>query len=275
MIKKTYLFLIFIVVTTGFSRAQSPQQLQQSNTYEPAQPFLFTANTLSPLTRGWSLSFTGGYGEHAVNPLGFNGLDQHFSMKGYLGARLTLLASLGMGFSTGGGVHTLQQAEVIRDFIGGFTPLGFRLGAGLGARHEFNNDNVVFSRITAAYDLRLWKVGANLRLEKVFTENRDGVDVIASVGVHRHLAGQLFGGIEAIGQDIEGFWQPNESEGGARLLVGPSLNYAPAGSRLSFSACGGPIIYATHSSVSAGQFAARDLPASTGFTMKFNIGFRF
>ena len=38
-------------------------------------------------------------------------------------------------------------------------------------------------------------------------------------------------GVEAIGEDLEGFWEEEEAEGGARLLMGPSLRISPAGRR--------------------------------------------
>jgi hypothetical protein len=275
--RKIYAAITLFFMLSGFCRAQQLMKTTSAAaTFEQPQPFLFTVNTLNPSGRNWSINYSGGYGEHTVTPIGFDGVDQNFSAKGYLGAKFTFLATLGTGFSNGGSVHTLQQAEVLRDFIGGNQPLGFRIGGGFGFRHEFNNDNVAFSRIAAAYDVTNWKVGANVRFEKAFATGRDGVDLITSVGVHRHIGGQFFGGFEAVGQDLEGFWETDEAEGGARLLIGPSLNYAPSGSRFAFTLCGGPIIYATRSANTQGQFSAyRELPANNGFTMKFNVGFRF
>jgi len=277
MIKKIYLPLFFLMLIIECCQAQQLMQTTpQNSTLEQPQPFLFTINTLNPSGRNWSVNYSGGYGEHTVTPLGFDGVDQNISAKGYLGSKFTFLATLGTGFSNNGSVHTLEQAELLRDFIGGNQPMGFRIGAGLGFRHEFNNDNVAFSRITAAYDVTRWKIGANVRLEKAFATNRDGLDIVTSVGVHRHIAGRFFGGFEAVGQDLEGFWETEEAEGGARLMVGPSINYAPANSRFAFTLCGGPIIYATRSANTQGQFAAyRELPTNNGFTLKFNVGFRF
>lgn len=239
------------------------------------QPFLFTINTLNPAARGWSLNYNGGYGQRTVTPLGYDGVDQNIGVKGYLGAKFTFLASMGIGFGNNGDVKSLQQVEALRDFIGGNTPSGFRLGASLGFRREFNNDKVALSRITAAYENINWRFGGNIRFEKAFDKDRDGVDVISSIGIHRQISGELFGGIEAVGQDLEGFWETDEAEGGARLLVGPSLNFAPVSSRFSFTVCGGPIIYATRSTPAYNEFAVRELPTSNGFTMKFNVGFRF
>jgi hypothetical protein len=272
--KKIYLLALSILVFCDFCKAQQMEPGLQPATFQQPQPFLYTINTLNPGGRNWSLNYSGGYGERTVTPLGFDGVDQNLSVKGYLGAKFTFLATLGTGVSNGT-VHTLQQAEVLRDFIGGNRPAGFRIGGGFGFRREFNNDAVAFSRIAAAYDVTSWKLGANVRFEKAFDTKRDGLDVISSLGVLRHISGGFFGGVEAVGQDLEGFWESDEAEGGARLLVGPSLNYAPASSRFAFSLCGGPIIYATHSTLTQGEFAYRELPNTNGFTLKFNVGFRF
>jgi hypothetical protein len=275
MIKQLRLSAILIFLLPVALKAQIINKTQENASMAQPQPFLFTINTLNPAARGWSLNYNGGYGERTVTPLGYDGLDQNIGVKGYLGAKFNLIASMGIGFGNKGDTKSLQQAEVMRDFIGGNVPMGFRIGASLGFRREFNSDKVALSRIMAAYENPGWKFGANVRFEKAFDKDRDDIDVISSLGVHRQISGQLFGGIEAVGQDLEGFWEKDEAEGGARLLVGPSLNYAPIASRFSFTLCGGPIIYATRSTPAFNEFAVRELPASNGFTMKFNVGFKF
>lgn len=275
MARKIYFSLFFLLSVIFTLKAQSVSEGLDFNSLQQPQPFLYTMTTLNASARQWSLNYSGGYGQNTVTPLGFDGVDQNLAVKGYLGARITFLASMGVGFGNNGYVQTIQQAEVLRDFIGGKNPTGFRIGTGLGIRREFNNDAVVLSRFTAAYENPQWKAAANVRFEKAFDGERDGLDIISSFGIQKQITGQLFGGIEAVGQDLEGFWQTNEAEGGARLLIGPSLNFAPAGSRLSFSLCGGPIIYASHSTIIPNDSAVRDLPLTNGFTVKFNVGFRF
>ncbi len=275
MIKKLNLFIILVFIFPFAVKAQMINQQLGNVSMEQPQPFLFTVNTLNPAARGWSLNYAGGYGQRTITPLGYDGIDQNIGVKGYLGNKFTMLASMGIGFGTNGNIESIQQAEVIRDFIGGNEPSGFRMGASLGFRREFNNDKVALSRITAMYEDISWRFGANVRFEKAFDKERDAFDVISSLGIQRQISGQLFGGIEAVGQDLEGFWETDEAEGGARLLVGPSLNYAPVASRFSFTLCGGPIIYATRSTPAFNEFAVRELPASNGFTMKFNVGFKF
>lgn len=274
MHKKLYLTFFYVFIFALGVKAQSSNADFYNPSLEQPQPFLYTINGLNPSARHWSLNYSGGYGQNAVSAIGFNGVDQNFSVKGYLGNRFTLFATVSAGFATKGGVQTLQQAEVFRDFIGGINPTGFRLGTSLGVRREFNNDAVAFSRFNAAFESSQWTLGANVRVEKAFAQGRDAVDVISSFGVHRQISGQFFGGIEAVGQDLEGLWEA-EAEGGAKILIGPSLNYVPLSSNLSFSLSAGPIIYVSHSVAILNDYAYRELPASNGFTMKFNVGFRF
>lgn len=276
MIRKIYFLSLFFASTSFTLKAQLVDEGSVDASLQQPQPFLYTITTLNPAARHWSLNYAGGYGQNTISPVGFDGVDQNISVMGYLGARTTLLVSMGVGFGNSGYVQSIQQAELLKDFVGGKNPIGLRVGTSLGFRREFNNDAVAFSRFTAAFENKGWKLAANFRFEKAFDSERDGLDVISTFGVLREINGQLFGGIEAVGQDLEGFWQTDETEGGARILIGPSLNFVPVGSRFSFSLCGGPIIQATHSMIIPNDSAVRDLPIlNNGFTLKFNVGFRF
>ncbi len=254
------------------------QQLPQ-NTNLPAvttnnvQPFLFSVNTLTAAAPVWGLQYSGSYGETALAPFGYNGVDQQLSVKGYLGNRFTLYANAAMGFARSGGVNSAQQAEVLRDFIGGKNLFGPRIGLSLGLSRDYTNVKSIFSRITASFDAASWRFGGNMRFEKAFDRNRDNIDLITSAGFHHRIAGNFFGGVEAVGEDLEGFWEADEAEGGAKLLIGPSVNLMPQGSRFSFSLCGGPIFYATKSSVILSE-AVRDLAASrNGYTIRAQVAF--
>jgi hypothetical protein len=273
--KNIYFLFVLLFLLTAATKAQqiNPGKLSQGSFSQP-QPFLFTINTLNPSSRGWSLNYSGGFGQNAITPLGYNGVDQQLMVKGYLGANFTLVGSMAVGFSNNSGVQTMQQAEILHDFYGGSRVTGFRISGGLGYRREFNNDNVALGRLGITFDQQKWRMGTNIRFEKAFDIKRDGLDIITTLGVHRRIAYNFYGGIEAIGQDLEGFWQTDEAEGGAKLLVGPSLNFVPLASKFSFSLCGGPIFYATRSTMLINNFAARDLPANNGFALKFNVGFR-
>jgi hypothetical protein len=91
-----------------------------------------------------------------------------------------------------------------------------------------------------------------------------GVDLTVRtgrVGVARQLASTIYAGIEMIGEDLEGFWEAEEAEGGARMLIGPSIRVAPTSRQWQLSAAAGPIITATRSTRLSD--AARSLPPSS------------
>lgn len=275
--KTNYLTLFFLAVATIVANAQAPvsDMKQTGSTVIAPQPFLFSVNTLTAGAPAWSVNYSGAYGERTAGPFGYDGVDQQLSVKGYLGNRFTLYANADLGFANSGGVTSAQQAEVIRDFIGGKQPVGARFGVGLGVNRDFSNTAAIFSRVTASYDVARWRIGGNLKFEKAFDKTRDDIDLITSVGFQHRISGPLFAGIEMVGEDLEGFWETDEAEGGAKLLVGPSLNFIPASSRFSFSVAGGPVFYATHSSVIPSE-AIRDvgtLGTQNGYTVRAMVAF--
>ena len=268
---------LIILAVAAFSltvNAQTNSQVKPALPSKNTQPFLFSVNTITQENAAWSINYAGSYGNNATSPFGFNGVDQHLAVKGYLGSRFTLFANVGLGFNRSGGTRSTQQLEIIRDFVGGKKALGFRMGAGIGATREWTNNKAIFSKIVAEYDNQAWKMGANMRFEKTFDATRDKIDLISSLGVHRRISQNFFGGLEAVGEDLEGFWDAKEAEGGAKLFIGPSLNYLPNNSKLAFSLSGGPIIYATKNA-QLNNSAPRNLNqnASSGYTLKFQMAF--
>jgi len=279
LMKKSILTLLIISFISSSLMAQVPSFSKSMNAVgNAAQPFLFSVNTFTSETPFVSVSASGNYAERTAGPFGYDGVDQQLAVKGYLGNRFTLLANADLGFSRTGSTASAQQAEVIRDFVGGKSFYGARFGVGLGANRDFSSVGAVFSRVTAAFESPTWRIGGNFKFEKAFAKDRDGIDLISSIGYQHRIAGAFFAGIEAVGEDLEGFWETDEAEGGAKLLLGPSLNYAPMYSRFSFSLSGGPVFYATHSTV-LGSEAIRDIGTAgtqNGYSIRamvaFNIG---
>ena len=62
----------------------------------------------------------------------------------------------------------------------------------------------------------------------------------------------------ASGEDLEAFWDPAEAEGGARILIGPSIHIGPRRRGWQLSAAGGPTLRPSDSGRSSGP--VRDLP---------------
>jgi hypothetical protein len=267
-------FLAFsMAIIMGF--AASAQMIETNDPYRikrNPEPFLFSKSTLTPEDLKWSMDYSTSYGERVKGAFGFDGVGQQFGLKGYLGRQFTLYVHGGFGFTRENEVSSAQQAEIIHDFIGGKKNQGFRLGIGLGASRDFSNVGSVLSRVTVAYDTPRWKACGNILFQKAFAANRDNIDVISSVGFHRLLFGKLYGGFEAVGEDLEGFWDKEEAEGGAKLLVGPSLNMTTNNQKIAFSVSGGPVFYATSNQISNLE-ALRELPTQAGLTLRARIAF--
>jgi len=268
MNKKIFTLLITVLIGAS-SIAQNPKEDDLYSLKRTPEPFLFSVTTLTPEDLKWSLDYSGSYGERVSGPFGYEGIGQQLAVKGYMGKKFTLYANVALGLL---GDHTAsaQQAELIRNFIGGKKNLGFSLGAGLGVRRDYSNVKSMLSRITLNFEAPQWKAGGNLLFEKAFSNNRDAIDVISSLGFHYRLSGSLYGGLEAVGEDLEGFWDEEEAEGGAKLMIGPSINMAPQKSRLSFSLSGGPVFYGTQNQRTNPE-AIRELPSQSGLTVRARI----
>jgi hypothetical protein len=275
--KKSHFALFTLLLATASVRAQSVTDMRAVNATGrgAVQPFLFSVNTLTGSNAYWAINASTNYAERTSGQFGYDGAAQQIAIKGYLGNRFTFYANANLGFARNGGLNSAQQAEIIHDFVGGRQAYGARFGLGLGANRDFSSVGAVFSRFTASYEAPRWRLGGNLRVEKAFSGSRDGIDLVTSFGFQHRLAGPVFAGFEAMGQDLEGFWEADEAEGGAKLLIGPSINIAPANSRFSFSASGGAVFYATHSMV-PGSGAIRDVgntATQNGYTIRAMVSF--
>lgn len=268
--KSLLIFSLMLLSLTSFG--QNPENIDSYLQKRTPEPFLFSVTTLTQEDLKWSLDYSASYGERVTGPFGYEGVGQNFAVKGYLGKQFTLYANAALGFSGKDHVTSMQHAEVLHDFIGGKKNIGLRFGIGLGATRDYSNVKSLMSRVALSYDADRWKAGGNLLLEKAFADNRDAIDVITSVGFHYRLAGQFYGGLEAVGEDLEGFWDKEEAEGGAKLLLGPSLNMTSKNSKLFFSLSGGPVFYATQNQVS-NTSAIRDLPTQPGMTIRARVVF--
>lgn len=111
------------------------------------------------------------------------------------------------------------------------------------------------------------RLDASVAFERPFADNRDAVDVITILGWMRNVAPGTQLGIEAVGQDLEGFWDAEEAEGGARLYLGPSLGVSMRSWQL--GATVGPVVRASRSNRESG--VDRPLSASN---QTYGLGMR-
>jgi hypothetical protein len=218
------------------------------------RPFLFSVSTTTAPEPTVRVDYDVGIGERAFQSDTANQPERRVGVQASYG-RLTLLTRLGIA-EVGSAYQSSQSGEVLYSVLGSARPLA--LAAGGGVLHEADGVNVLLARVAAARTAASWRLDGNLLFQKPLSSERDAVDLITSVGWARTLAHGVSLGVEAIGEDLEGFWEHDEAEGGARLLAGPSLRIAPAGQRWQLIATGGPLFHPSDSG--RGSAAFRDLP---------------
>jgi len=139
---------------------------------------------------------------------------------------------------------TFQQVEVMRSF---FSAASVSVAGGGGIREEWDGTRVLVGRVLAGTDVGGGRLEGSLVMERAAASaaRHDAADVVTSVGWSRRVGDRMAIGVEGIGQDLEGFWDPSEAEGGAKLLVGPSLRLQSKNGDWSASAVVGPVLHST------------------------------
>jgi hypothetical protein len=218
-------------------------------------PFLFLTTTSEPTQLPVRFDYDIGIGERAFQSDIAHQPEERVGVKVSRG-RLTLVARFGMT-DVGSAYQSSQAAEALFTLLNGRRRVD--VAAGGGVLHEADGVDVLLARVVAGRNTDASRLYGNLLFQKPLAGLRDEADLITSVGWARVLTHGVSLGVEAVGEDLEGFWDPHEAEGGAHLLVGPSLHFSPAGGRWHLTATGGPVFHSSASGRTSG--ALRDLPS--------------
>src|SRR5262249_26841872 len=240
------------------------------------RPFLFSVSA-PPVDSGKTIvAFETSAGDQAFDAVDQEQLQQRVGVQIRIAPRLTVFARVGFAADSRD-TRSAQDAELLYGIVEDRAHAG-SIAAGGGLRHEPGGTNVLLGRVAVGRRLAAWRMDGNALFEKPLSRDRDGLDLITSVGIARKVLPSLHVGVEAIGEDLEGFWEPDEAEGGAKLLVGPSMRIAPQGKQWEVSAAGGPLIRATDNQIQSVDGLVRSLPVSTqknGYAMRVSFGYRF
>lgn len=234
-----------------------------------ATPFLFTVMPTAATKTAAYGYYEVGYGERTFEPVAGDRIEQAVGVRATLGSSLMVLARTGVS-TFGGDTRVSPRGEVLYSRPVGKT---VRLAAGVGYAREYSRTDVMLARFGVGRATSRSMMHGNLMLEKPMSGERDAVDLITTVGAGRKLGSAVTMSVEAVGQDIEGFWDPEEKDGGARLMAGPSIAIAPPAARWQLTLGGGPIIRATRSSFDSG--ADRPLPSRNGYVLRSAVGFNW
>jgi hypothetical protein len=238
------------------------------------RPFVFSVTTAPEQSSSDVLvNYDVGAGERTFHANTGNGPEQRVGVQASIG-RWTLLAHVGLA-SIEGEYETSQQGEVLYS-IARRGAHAFDLAVGGGVLREATGVDVALARIVAGRSFGRSELRGNAVFQKPLASDRDAVDLLTTVGWTRRVTNAIGLGVEAIGEDLEGFWEPDEAEGGARMLVGPSVHIAPPRSRWQLSVAGGPTLHPTNSGRESG--AVRDLPPTTrahGYAVRSSFSVSF
>jgi hypothetical protein len=186
-----------------------------------------------------------GYNERAFEPVAGERLEPQASLLLPLSSAVAVLAQLGVASTLDGRTRVAEQGELL------VTPVrhgALALAGGFGVRHEYGGTMVATARFVGARTTERSALAAGVLLEHPYAGGRDALDLITSIGASRALTSTFWLGVEAVGSDLEGFWDSGEAEGGATLFIGPTLALSPSGSwRLVVG--GGPVLRTTSSTV--------------------------
>ncbi len=239
------------------------------------RPFLFTVTTSGAEAPGLNFHYDIGVGSRDFVFETTSGVEQRVGVQSSLGHGLTILGSAGFVMDDEETIHSGSQSiEGLVDVLQGMERKT-RLAVGGGVLREAGGTAVARMRVAGGHDFDSSLLHANLLFERPFAEGRDPVDLITSVGWLRRLTPAVMLGVELLGEDLEGFWEEEEAEGGARLLLGPSLHVGGASRRWRLNICGGPVFHATTSSRTSD--ASRQLSSGdgTGYALTTSFGYLF
>jgi len=106
--------------------------------------------------------------------------------------------------------------------------------------HELSGGNGAWGRLQLGLEFGRFRAQVSNHVEHIFETGRDPVDWMVTAGMSMRILNWLRLGVEYVGQDFEGEFDPDEAEGGPRHIIGPTMALTFMNERL--SVVGGPAI---------------------------------
>ncbi|MCI0443310.1 hypothetical protein L0244_37020 [bacterium] len=207
---------LFIIATFFF--------VASINCEPQVRPFLFTTSPSDSEDQKVTLHLDAGLGDGSLGFSDAPSADSRIGVEWNLNSRWTFLGNTSFGKDDS---HTVLTGQIEGLYALRNNSEGkFRAAAGGGVRWERDGGNVLLLKFLGGWQAQQWRFDTNMTLEKASSPDRDPIDLIMSIGWSHRVTSMMYLGIEAVGQDLEGFWEPNEAEGGARILLGPSIHFA-------------------------------------------------
>lgn len=205
------------------------------------RPFAFASSPAAWERDGALMFVEPAWADAAPEAMARDGFASRMGFEARVARRLLLVGDVGFAQAEDDDSPLDFHAEALYDLRPGDVGSGLHLAAGTGFRREATGTSVWLGRLVGERVLPSARLLGDLRLEKAFETDRDEIDAIMTLAAARRFGKGFSFGVEAVGEDLEAFWEQNEAEGGARVLTGPSLHWMRPDHRLMATLAGGPV----------------------------------
>jgi len=103
------------------------------------------------------------------------------------------------------------------------------LHLGAGYIYDYRDDHIPRLRAAVGRSFGDFDLLAGSLLEIPTSSDRDEVDIMFSLAGSYKITDWYRQGLEFIAEDLEGLWEPEEAEGGAKFLIGPTSCFQVTG----------------------------------------------
>jgi len=215
------------------------------------------------------LNYDTNYGVRAIRPFGEDGVEQRAGIVYGITQNLSLIGVASAFVDCNSAIHVGSvQIELMQEILSQKDHF-VDMAASVGFLREYLGANVLMARLALGRDFGRFNLQGNAVFEKPFAQNRDPMDIITTAAIGYQILPWLWGGVDAVGEDLEGFFEPEEAEGGAKFMVGPTVQMQLS-RKMQFRLGAGPIFYLTKST--AISQAPRYLPpGKSGYTIRVSM----
>lgn len=166
-----------------------------------------------------------GFGMRTTRPFGEDGFEQRLNVNFGITDWLKAKAEYGFGWNRDGRpLGSLVNAN-LRFRILRSQKHHVDLTVAGGYIFDYTRTHIATLKIVLGRNFGKFDLTGSTRFEFPFDSKRDPVDLIITLGASYGLSGKVRLGFEVAVEDLEGFWEKGEAEGGARFVIGPSLVY--------------------------------------------------
>lgn len=226
-----------------------------AQTDETWQPFVLSR--VAPTLESGQVAVESGAGYNGLPQAGTARLDDAYRGSSWLGGSVGLIKGIELSGTVGisqvpsrGWGLADARAEVRFKLLERPFGLPLTMAASAGYQRDWQEQNAAEAALLLSSEIGRWRFVGNIRAAHYFHANRDGLDVFATAGAAARLTSWLQGGVEYLGEELEGLGGSDVDAGaGGRHFIGPSTTITLPRSTLRLNLTAGPLLTPVGSSL--------------------------